>query len=515
MIDMSFRDLMPLCYLGDDRMGTRELLYPTNFMRALKLRQVVDVLLGVQDNSDNDFAKRIAALEDRRKGLIADIVSLERFAEEHRTPPSLELAGQRERAEIALGAAQERLAALDTSGRAATQFAATLHASHVDAVNEARAASDRVRSRSTQLKRLASLEAQYDADASRLEFLAEVGVLFNDLHVTHCPACLNELKNEPNLEGGSCSLCGHAVVSQEQLTLGVAALQPDSTKGGDAEGQFDPRAELRALKRRHRELNNYRQELATELGVLEAQLTTALDTEQTYARELNERTREALSPSLQEREALMRGVAAVQTELQRISSQDQIWLSLENRRSDQGRVELTLRGLREEDRDSRKSRPTRDVAVNALSIRFAKILEAFEFPRLSDAFIDNNLRPWVRGIEYGDQSDGAKTLISLAWTLSLFEANFESGGSHPGFLLLDSPQRGFGGVDAADPEFRDTRLVNAFYEHVLGWLDGPGRGAQVIVADNAAPPLVEDFVSVRYTGDPLRSPYGLIDDETA
>ncbi|MEY9809979.1 hypothetical protein [Streptomyces albogriseolus] len=44
--------------------------------------------------------------------------------------------------------------------------------------------------------------------------------------------------------------------------------------------------------------------------------------------------------------------------------------------------------------------------------------------------------------------------------------------------------------------------------------DSDGSGAQVIVADNSPPELIEDRVIVRYSRDESEPPYGLIDDET-
>ena len=509
---LSFRDVMPLCYLDDERMGTRRLLYDGDFMRRNKLEQVVDIIFDVRDSSASDAGARVRSLEERRRSLLSDIGSLEAFAEEQRISAPLTLDGDEARAASDLNRSQSALTILEQGVRQATEFAQELHRRHGAAVAATRVARARIRDRRTQLTRLESLEAQYSADLSRLEFFAEVGVLFNDLHVERCPACMQALPSTPTIAGGACSLCQQTVPGLSSLALGESAGSSDTSPAPEA--SFDPRAEIDATKRRRNELSRYQAELLSGLVELEGQLARAQQVESEAASELDERTREALSPSLRDRDALMRQISVAQGVLDRIQRDRRVWDSIEKRRVNLGRVESTLKGLRKELRDQRAERTSRAQLVVDISARFGQILEDFEFPRLSNPHLDERLQPFVRDIDYRDQSDGAKTLISLAWTLAIMELSWERGGKHPGFLLLDSPQRGFGRADVSDPEFRDARLVNAFYEHVLSWLDGHGAGAQVIVADNAAPQLVEDHVVVRFSGDPSRPPYGLIDDET-
>ena len=106
-------------------------------------------------------------------------------------------------------------------------------------------------------------------------------------------------------------------------------------------------------------------------------------------------------------------------------------------------------------------------------------------------------------------------MISLAWILAIFEVSWESGGDHPGFLFLDSPQKNLGQTGERDAEFADTVTIADFYKHLRTWLAGPGAGAQIIIVDNAPPPDAEDDVVVRYSGRVDRPPYGLIDDAVA
>ena len=101
-----------------------------------------------------------------------------------------------------------------------------------------------------------------------------------------------------------------------------------------------------------------------------------------------------------------------------------------------------------------------------------------------------------------------------AWQLAVFEVAWESGSSHPGFLLLDSPQKNLGQTGERDAEFADTITVADIYRHLQRWLAGRGAGAQIIVADNAPPVEADPDVIVRFSRRTDQPPYGLIDDET-
>ena len=103
------------------------------------------------------------------------------------------------------------------------------------------------------------------------------------------------------------------------------------------------------------------------------------------------------------------------------------------------------------------------------------ILTAFGFPKLNDPeppYIDGNFVPHVRGNPYRDiGSTGALTLISLAWILAIFEQALEGGYPHPGFLLIDSPQKNLTPAETpgvAD-EFRDPAIVQRVWEHIMKW----------------------------------------------
>ncbi len=95
--------------------------------------------------------------------------------------------------------------------------------------------------------------------------------------------------------------------------------------------------------------------------------------------------------------------------------------------------------------------------IQRVSDRYREILAGWRYPKLTDARLADDLTPFVRGQRYSAASSGGRTLISLAWQLAVFEVAWESGSSHPGFLLLDSPQKNLG---------HDEAVITRVYQHL-------------------------------------------------
>lgn len=115
----------------------------------------------------------------------------------------------------------------------------------------------------------------------------------------------------------------------------------------------------------------------------------------------------------------------------------------------------------------------------------------------------------------GSTASRLLTLISVAWMLTLFERAVEQGHPHPGFLMIDSPQKNLRPTDdQVTDEFRDPAIAERVWGHILRWSGGAGRDYQLIIVDNAPSRDAEPAVVVQYSGRAESPPYGLIDDET-
>ncbi|GAA2383023.1 DNA recombination protein RecN [Dactylosporangium salmoneum] len=479
---LSFRDLMWLCLLPNERLDGKDLLFESVPMKHLKLRQVVDVVFDVHDDHTVEIGRRIRAVEAELATARTAYRAAEQLVDEQHVGTRDDLETLHHWAKEELAACAEALAGLDARARAATGFAAELRERHREAARAAQRADHELRDRETQLQRMIPLRGSYADDVSKWTMMSEADRLF-ETGASACLSCQAPLAATDE----RCPACRFPV------------------------GPVDVSGELRAAKTRLGELTRHLEELEREIPRLRSAASRAQEAESRAAAEVDAATAHAVTPLLAERDAIARRREEAAATLQRTVSGLRLVQGLERRAQgilqmmDQiaaDRGELAAGG-------TQARRADRSAVVRRVGERYRAILAEFRYPKLADAYLAEDLTPYVRGEPYTAASSGGRTLIALAWQLAMFETAWELRSSHPGFLLLDSPQKNLGALG----DLEDGETIERIYRHIEDWLAGRGVGAQVVVADNAPPPTAADDVIVRYSRRPDQPPYGLIDDD--
>lgn len=495
---MSFRDLMWLCYLPNRRLDNQELLFESDRIKHYKLQQVIEVLFDVADQRLTDLVDQLARLRAEHRDLVAEIKSLESFLYESHTPPRSEIDARRTEIAGERAALAERLAGIEGQMAHATSYAQELRAQFAAARERSLAATKQLRDRRTLLERLLPLRGQYAEDERKLTFVGEARRLFDPLNVLVCPSCLQNLPEAPRIEDSRCTLCGQELLED-----------PDSG--------FDVDAERRATNDRIRHLDRYIDEVQDEVRSVAATVAETRAAEQRIEAELNSRVASDLSPFVHNREILIAGREQLQAQEAALNQALASHEALERRKTDLSKLEARQQALREELDKRRKNRPEKVQVVADLSEHFADLLRAWGFPKVNQdgaPRLDEDFVPWVHGRPYREVgSSGALTLIAVAWQLTLFERTVEEGLPHPGFLIIDSPQKNLSPDAVGDTDFLDPKIVESMWSHMTRWCENHPQ-AQLIVVDNTPPALVGDHVIVRFSRDPALPPYGLISDET-
>jgi hypothetical protein len=498
---LSFRDLMPLCFLTNQRMDNKALLLETNHMRNLKLIQVIEILFGVYDDQLAAMSDQLTRLATERGELAHEIQSLETFLAENEVPGQLELDAMAAELKGKLVDARAQLDALSVRMQAATTYAADARAEYAVLQRQTGEAAARVRDRDTLLRRLLPLRGQYAEDERKLVFFGEADRLFDPLRVRVCPACMNPLPSPAAIEaGGTCSLC-HQHIDADTESVDIAS-------------------ERLAVRARLKAIESYIEEVEQQLGEAHAAYGAANEAETSAQRRLDSEVGKDLAPFLAQRDALVMGREAIQAQQRDVLRQMGWRQSLERRRADAATTEQRIGELRSRIQELRSNRPDRQDVTADLTRRFGELLATFGFPKLNEPVapsINEKFVPYVRGNRYVEiGSTGALTLISLAWQLTLFERAIEQGDPHPGFLLIDSPQKNLKpeGTATTQDEFADPEIPRRVWEHIATWSESMAQSAQIVVVDNLPPAVAETHVVVRYSGHAEEPPYGLIEDET-
>ena len=502
----TIRDVFRVMFLPNHRLDSTDLAFENSpHMVRQKFHQLIDVMFGVHDPQGAQLAAALKEAADAVTAAKRTESTLDQLAREDYPMGVIELQRLLREAADTIAAVSVALENLDAMQRTNLGAISQMRSQLTSAQRAASAAAVRLRDRSSLLTRLASLRAQYADDKKKLTFLKEAERLFNPLDVTCCPACLSDLAVAPKLVNGVCSLCHAHVRSPDD----------DVSSPSDEAERFGERdlidSELRAVSRRLNDLNDYWVRLDNDRARLEHELEDAEADVERLAAALD-RVATTPAPWLAQRDALTTQRAEARLAAQSADIGLRVWQRASDARERRERLDVALARLRE-NRSASRNRPDREAVVRALSDRFASILTAFEYPKLSDASIGRDLVPRVRGMHYTKASSGGLVLISLAYHLAIWELAFERGADAPGLLVIDSPQKNLGhGVLESDPDFADTRLVENFYRHVQGWLAGDGKGAQVVIIDNSPPDLVRAQIVVQYTRSVDTPPYGLITD---
>lgn len=497
---LSFRDVMPLCFLTNQRLDNKNLLYENPHMRGLKLRQVIEVIFDVYDGQLAAMGDQLARLEDERRELAAETAALDTFLQENEVPGRLELDARGAELEVELDQARATLDGLSQEMQAATTYAAEARSDYAALRRRSGERAAQVRDRETLLRRLLPLRGQYAEDERKLTFFQEAERIFDPLRVRTCPACMQELAAPVQVEaGGTCSLCHqHVAVAPEPIDIG---------------------AERTAVRARLQAVERYIEDVERQLADAQAAYEHALAAESSAQRRLDSEVAHDLSPFMAQRDEVVATRESLRAESRQVQQQIRWREGLERRHGQAGQLEARIEDLRQRIEQLRAGRPDRRAVTADLSERFASLLADFGFPKLdepkgphlNDAFV-----PYVRGNRYTDiGSTGALTLISLAWELAIFERAIEQGQPHPGFLMIDSPQKNLmpEGAEPTGDEFGDPAIPRRVWEHIVGWTESMGQAAQVIVVDNRPPDVAEPHVVVRYSGRANDPPYGLIEDE--
>ena len=516
---LSFRDVQPLWFLTNRRMDNGDLALEHNVHRSIKLVQVVNLLFGVTDSEDSALTRVVEELSAEERELGRIVETLRDFLDDAGVTSVENVEEQTDRARVQIADLSAQLRGIDARLTARTEFASELRARYSRAQEAAQHLQSELRDRDTLGRRLEPLRAQYADEIRRLDLVSESVSLFNSLAVVACPACQTPLAQPPSIETHRCSLC-NSRLEHDPL---------ESATGDDDADRLDLSSERRSLTRRLNQLKKFTQEVRREADGLRERLEIARGKVVRAQADLDAAASEVVAPFLAERDILARQIGDLRAAVNGLERSKQMLLQLRQKETELLRISASLKAAKERRSEYLKSATERDAVLARIGSRLEAILRDFAYPKVSLVRVDRNLVPHVRGRSYDRVgSSGAMTLVALAWQLALFELAFEEGGGHPGFLLIDSPQKNLkpqpataGTSEATGAENAETlndilrnrrSIVENIYRHIDAWLTAH-PGAQIVMVDNQPPVTAIEHEIVRYSQDPAQPPYGLIDNE--
>lgn len=175
-----------------------------------------------------------------------------------------------------------------------------------------------------------------------------------------------------------------------------------------------------------------------------------------------------------------------------------------------------LNKLKKQEKDILTNSSDKDSVIDKVSQVFNDILESYNFPKLSNAYIaKKDYLPYVRGRKYNQiGSLGSVTMITMAYYLSVLVVGIEEGNNHPGLLIIDTPRKNLGADPKDESQFKDEKIYNAIINYFIQLDHDKEKQMQLIIINNGYPTfLPEKHIIAKFDGDGSKDlPYGLIDD---
>ena len=491
---LSFRNIIWFCYLKAERLDNKSLLFENDPVMHNKLRQVFDIIFKIHENEIALLSQQIKNLDDNLKEIKGEISKINFFLKERKIPSKEEINKTLIQLNSRQSELKKTLADISSTLRGKSSIADHLR-SQLEIIDDDRIRLQTIkRSFETLLKRLLPLRGQYSEDIKKLQFLQNAKKIFDPLNLVRCPICLAKIEYS---ESNPHCICGNEI--KESIS-----------------DNFDVQKEIRSIKSKLNELNNYITETSDDLENVIKSINEKDKKIIEIKGKIDESIEDYISPYISQRDDIVGELNRIEQQILDMQIQIDLHLGIDRRAILKNDIETNLIEKQSEYQKLKSAIIGKDQILKNINERYIEILEFIKYPKLSDAYIDEKLTPYVRGIPYRDiGSLGAMTLVSTAWFLSIFEKAIEMEGEHPGFIMVDSPQKDIGiRPSDAEDEYRDTKIVEKMYHHIIDKSNEYGNNAQIIIVDNEPPLFAQEYVIVKYSRNKDKPPYGLIDDET-
>lgn len=341
------------------------------------------------------------------------------------------------------------------------------------------------------IQKLITLSNQYANDIEKID-AAIMGVReINKYDFKLCPNCLQPISTHKNT--ADCMLCGN---SMENIAEQVIVLK----------------SEKRNIRTKQNELEKHiihsmsvRDELVKKSNFLSKQINQD-------EKVLTDLTETYVNPYLQEISFINLSLGKLYSEndeldnsLRFIKELNRLLLILKDKQND-------LEDLKDQIENQKAVNNKGDV-IAKLNDKFNEILERFNFPKLSNAYIDpNKYLPYIRGRKYNNLGSlGAVTLLTVAYYLTILEegSNTEINSNHLNLLMIDTPSKNLG-VSSKSTEFQDEEIFKSMIEYFIELDNKISSKIQLIIINNGYPDILPTKNIIKEF--PSDGNFGLIDD---
>ncbi|SMC19870.1 hypothetical protein SAMN02745134_00950 [Clostridium acidisoli DSM 12555] len=310
-----------------------------------------------------------------------------------------------------------------------------------------------------------------------------------------CPSCLQPINKNDDLH--TCGLCGR---EKTELEIDeILQLKQDKKK----------------FNKKHKELVGFIKGEEENLNILIKKNSEFKADLLNLEKELLYLQKDYINPYIEQIEQLNYEIGELNRVLRELDNDHKLFVELDRIKKLCDGKEKSIKDLKEKIKKTENSSVNKDDLIDDLSGLLSEILDAFEFPKLENAYIDGKTYlPYVRGRLYRDLGSLAGvTLITMAYYLAITIKAREEDFNHLGLLIIDSPRKNLG-AKASEEGFKDEEIFSSIVRYLVKVNKDYGEDIQLIVVNNGYPTFLNKVNIVKeFDGDGTKGlPYGLIDD---
>jgi len=493
----SFRDLYKYCYIKQTEIDNEDILGEKAWEKNFKRKATFEIIFNIYNEALEEFRSSIEKKKDEAKELSIRLEGIQDFLKSVEIEDAAECAKIETSLKQEIGNLQHKLS-IAKADKGVNPAASMALRKEIDELKtKLETVQEEKTSQSQYINKLHLLYNQYISEIEKKELAIEGYITFNKFEFQFCPNCLRPVKKSDSLE--VCCLCG-------------------GEKSADSSEMIILKKDISTLHRKSKQLLKFTEvedrkydEILRKENILKSQLYEA-------ELELQQLSKDYINPHIEQIEYFNYEIGKKNRLLFELQKNLKMFEEVDRYRQLLIDKETSIQYLRNSIKSLTQNTITKDELITQLSTVFEETLCAFQYPKLSSAYIDEkNYLPYVRGRKYDDiGSLAGVTLITVAYYVALLLVGINENFSHPGLLIIDSPRKNLGAqaLKNEDDEFKDEKIFNATIKHLYETAEHYKEHLQVIVVNNGYPDFIpSECIVAEFDSDQRNGlPQGLIDD---
>lgn len=493
----SFRDLYKYCYIRQTEIDNEDILGEKSWEKNFKRKATFEIMFNIYNEALEKFKSSLETKKEEIKELSIRLEGIQDFLKNVEIEDAAGCAKIEANVKREINDLQQKLS-IAKENKGVNSGESMALRKEIDGIKvKLDAVLEEKTTQSQYLNKLRLLHNQYISEIEKKELAVEGYIAFNKFEFQFCPNCLKPIKKTDTVE--VCCLCG-------------------SETSSDSSEMIMLKKEITTLRRKANELFKFTEledrkydDILRNENVLKAQLYES-------EVELQQLSKDYINPHIEQIEYLNYEIGKKNRLLFELQKNLKMFEEVDRYRQLITDKETAIQHLKESIKGLTQNTVSKDELISQLSTMFEKTLSAFQYPKLSSAYIDEkNYLPYVRGRKYDDiGSLAGVTLITMAYYVALLLIGMNEEFRHPGLLIIDSPRKNLGAQAAKneDDEFKDEKIFNATIRHLYEISEHYKEHIQVIVVNNGYPDFIpDDCIIAEFDSDQRHGlPQGLIDD---